>query len=498
MEWTRETRYRAYADWSAETLLKLQAQAANSQYQLGYHIRPSSGLLNDPNGFSYYNGQWHVFYQSFPFGAAHGLKSWMHLVSDDLVHWKDLGLALAPDTKFDSHGAYSGSALPVDDKLFLMYTGNHRDQDWIRHPFQLGAWMDQAGQITKLDEPLITQPAHTTDHFRDPQVFKHRDLYYIVLGAQDKETKTGKISLFSSKDLKEFTDLGYLEFTEAEMGYMIECPNLIFVDDKPLLVFCPQGLDKDVVAYDNIYPNMYLLGEDVQLNKAKFEAGANQIQNLDDGFDVYASQAFNTPDGKAYLISWVGLPDVSYPTDEENWASCLSQIKELSLKDGKLIQHPVVSMADLREKGISLQTAEKVNAKQQIIAESGEQYELKLTLDTDQNGTLHLAGNDDLSQSLKLEFSTGKDAYLTVSRADIGAQFATEFGTTRTISLPDQKALDLEIFIDHSLCEIFVNGGEHVITLRFFAEAGNKQIALTSPTEAALNYRGTFWKLKSI
>lgn len=498
MEWTRETRYRAYADWSAETLLKLQAQAANSPYQMGYHIRPSSGLLNDPNGFSYFNGQWHVFYQSFPFGAAHGLKSWMHLVSDDLVHWKDLGLAIAPDTKYDSHGAYSGSALPVDDKLFLMYTGNHRDQDWIRHPFQLGAWMDQEGQITKLTEPLITQPDHTTDHFRDPQVFKHRDLYYVVLGAQDKETKTGKISLFSSKDLKEFTDLGYLEFTAEEMGYMIECPNLIFVDDKPLLVFCPQGLDKDVVAYDNIYPNMYLLGEDVQLNKAKFEAGTNQIQNLDDGFDVYASQAFNTPDGKAYLISWVGLPDVSYPTDKENWASCLSQVKELSLKNGKLIQRPVVSMADLREKGTPLQVAKKVNAKQQIIAESGEQYELKLTLDTDQNGTLHLAGNDDLSQSLKLEFSTGKDAYLTVSRADIGAQFATEFGTTRTIALPDQKALDLEIFIDHSLCEIFVNGGEHVLTLRFFAEAGNKQIALTSSTEAALNYRGTFWKLKSI
>ena len=144
------------------------------------------------------------------------------------------------------------------------------------------------------------------------------------------------------------------------------------------------------------------------------------------GFDVYASQAFNTPRGKAYLISWVGLPDVSYPTDEENWASCLSQVKELSLKDGKLIQRPVVSMADLREKGTSLQAAKKVNAKQQIIAESSEQYELKLTLDTDQNGTLHLAGNDDLSQSLKLEFSTGKDAYLTVSRADSGAQFATE------------------------------------------------------------------------
>ena len=130
MEWTRESRYRPYAQWDAKTLLELQAKAAKSPYQLKYHIRPSSGLLNDPNGFSYFNGKWHVFYQSFPFGAAHGLKSWMHLISEDLVHWQELGLALTPDTPLDSHGAYSGSALPIGDKLFLMYTGNVRDKDW--------------------------------------------------------------------------------------------------------------------------------------------------------------------------------------------------------------------------------------------------------------------------------------------------------------------------------------------------------------------------------
>lgn len=497
MEWTSEMRYRPYRDWSAETLLKLQAQANTSPYQLGYHIRPSSGLLNDPNGFSYFNGQWHVFYQSFPFGAAHGLKSWMHLVSDDLVHWKDLGVAVLPDTKYDSHGAYSGSALAVDDELFLMYTGNHRDKDWIRHPFQLGALMSKDNQVTKLTKPLITQPEYATDHFRDPQLFKHNDLYYVLIGAQDKQTKTGKIALFSSKDLKEFTDLGYLDFTEDEMGYMIECPNLVFVDDKPVLIFCPQGLDKKIAPYDNIYPNMYLLGDDVKLNKAKFET-TNTLKNLDDGFDVYASQAFNTPDGKAYMISWVGLPDISYPTDDENWANCLSQVKELHLKDGKLIQRPVVSMADLRFDGKHLQKVEKFDEKQLLVAESGEQYELKLTLESDQNGTLHLAGNKDLSQSLELEFETGKDAKLTVSRKNSGKEIAAEFGTTRTIDLPEHSSLDLDIFVDHSLCEIFVNGGEKVMTLRFFADQGQKQIALTSPKASAVDYQGTFWKLKSI
>ena len=86
MEWTRESRYKKYSEWDAETLLKLQAQATASKYQMSYHIRPQSGLLNDPNGFSYFNDEYHVFYQSYPFGAVHGLKSWVHLTSPDLVH----------------------------------------------------------------------------------------------------------------------------------------------------------------------------------------------------------------------------------------------------------------------------------------------------------------------------------------------------------------------------------------------------------------------------
>ena len=83
--------------------MKEEIQVTNQRYRLGYHLMPKSGWINDPNGFSYYNGEWHVFYQSFPFGAAHGLKSWMHMTSPDLVHWKDHGLALAPDTEYDSH-----------------------------------------------------------------------------------------------------------------------------------------------------------------------------------------------------------------------------------------------------------------------------------------------------------------------------------------------------------------------------------------------------------
>ena len=222
MEWTREQRYRPYQQYSALELLHLQAAADNSPEQLRYHIRPSSGLLNDPNGFSYFNHAWHVFYQSFPFGATHGLKSWMHMQSTDLVHWHSRGLALTPDNEYDSHGAYSGSAKQIGDRLFLMYTGNHRDKDWNRTPFQLGAWMDQNNQVTKLKQPLFRNPDYISEHFRDPQLLEHDGKYYALLGAQDAKTETGHLALWASDDLQNgWHDVGLINVTPYSMGYMI-------------------------------------------------------------------------------------------------------------------------------------------------------------------------------------------------------------------------------------------------------------------------------------
>ncbi|ALT48080.1 Sucrose hydrolase [Lactobacillus delbrueckii subsp. bulgaricus] len=102
------------------------------------------------------------------------MKSWVHLTSSDLVHWENLGEAVYPDTPLDSHGAYSGSAKAISakaigdkDKLFLMYMGNVRDENWVRHSYQVGAWMDEEGKVTKLETPLINSPEHVTEHFRE-------------------------------------------------------------------------------------------------------------------------------------------------------------------------------------------------------------------------------------------------------------------------------------------------------------------------------------------
>ena len=97
MEWTTERRYRRYEDWTQEERKDIQEKMAQSPWHVSYHIEPKQGLLNDPNGFSYFDGKWVVFYQNFPFGAAHGLKSWVQLESDDLVHFTETGVKILPD-----------------------------------------------------------------------------------------------------------------------------------------------------------------------------------------------------------------------------------------------------------------------------------------------------------------------------------------------------------------------------------------------------------------
>ena len=89
-----------------------------------FHLSARTGWMNDPNGFSYYNGQYHMFYQYYPYEARWGSMHWGHAVSKDLLHWEYLPAALAPDEAYDRDGCFSGSAVTLPDgRHLLMYTG---------------------------------------------------------------------------------------------------------------------------------------------------------------------------------------------------------------------------------------------------------------------------------------------------------------------------------------------------------------------------------------
>ena len=94
-----------------------------------FHLSVRTGWLNDPNGFSYYGGKYHMFYQYNPYNAQWGPMHWGHAVSDDLLHWEYLPAALAPDEAYDRDGCFSGSAVTMDDgSQLLMYTGVLRER----------------------------------------------------------------------------------------------------------------------------------------------------------------------------------------------------------------------------------------------------------------------------------------------------------------------------------------------------------------------------------
>lgn len=478
MIWNRETRYTPYNAWPKSTLPALTAQVATSKWRLQHHIQPASGLLNDPNGFAYFNHQWQLSYQVFPYGPVHGLKAWQHLTSTDLIHWHDEGLAIQPDSKYDSHGAYTGTAIPVGDRLFIMYTGNVRDADWNRHAYQIGAWMDTDNQVKKINPPMImAAPVGYTTSFRDPDLFERNGEYYALIGAQTT-ANLGAALLYHSSDLKQWDLQGELDLPAELRGYMVECPNLVEIDGQPVLIFCPQGLPQTTLPYENIYPNVSLVGTQFDLDQVKFTAAGAPTQ-LDAGFDVYATQAFNAPDGRALAVSWIGLPEIGYPTDSENWAHCLSLVKELTLKDNHLYQNPVIETKRLRENAQVLQA--------EVTSLTGA-FETELTLAADEQVRLKVATTDAAHYLLiDLDSQTGT---VTIDRRHIGHPFAEKYGQTRTTQVLRHTALKLRLIIDVSVFECYINNGYTTMTGRFFLDDAPTQLQLAGNVAAV---SGTVW-----
>lgn len=463
MEWTRQQRYRPLNEVSSTELAELQSKVNQCEWRQTFHIQPTTGLLNDPNGFSYFNGEYHLFYQWFPLGPVHGLKYWYHLKSIDLVHWDDLGVGLTPDSDFDSHGAYSGSAIEHQGKLVLLYTGNTRDDNWVRHPYQCVAVMDEDYQITKLDKPVISSvPEGYTDHFRDPKVWKQDDRYYAVIGAQ-RVNQTGCIVLYSSTNLLDWTFTGEIETEMDSFGFMWECPDYFELENQGVVIFSPQGLAASGDQYQNIYQSGYVIGEKLDVQQNKLQHG--DFQEIDRGFDFYAPQTTIDPLGRRIVVGWMGLPEIAYPTDSNGWAHCLTLPRELSIKNGKLLQQPVKKLEVLRQQAHTMKDTID-NETKMYEGFTGTAYEMICEI------------NSIDAQTVGIEFRTSEhektmiyydaiDKKIVLDRTNSGQEVGVAYGTVRQCAL-NATSIKVHLFVDVSSVEIFINDGAEVFTSRIF------------------------------
>ncbi|RIY35722.1 glycoside hydrolase family 32 protein [Psittacicella gerlachiana] len=459
----------------------MREQAKQDAYRLHYHLQPEQGWLNDPNGLCVLNGKVHIFYQYSPFAVNGGAKLWGHLSTQDYLHYQEYDPALYPDNPADADGVYSGSAFVKDGVGYFYYTGNvkHRDQeyDYIRagreHNTILVTSVD--GEIFTSKEVLLYNkdyPADMSCHVRDPKVWEYKGRYYMIFGARDLQDQALAL-IYVSDDLRQWDFHMRLE-TEAKMGYMLECPDLIEISGQWFLISCPQGMEAQDWQYNNVYQCGYqTLDLDLEAKTYKF---TSELIELDAGFDFYAPQTFTDEQGRRILIGWFGLPDIPYknPTTAQGWQHCLSLPRELTNVNGRLRQQVLPEFKALRQECIT-----DLNTLEQGVETSV--YELNLVPQKGKDFTLAL--RQDVSLSYQASSKT-----LTLALSE---QSGAGRGVRRLVL--ERELEDLAIFSDTSSLEIFVNQGEQVFNTRVYSSASKQKVSLTAAsfTQVELYLLGT-------
>lgn len=473
--WTIEERYKVLN--SEEEILNLFNKIKDSDFRQNYHIQPITGLLSDPNGFTFYNNKWHLFYQWCPWGAVHGLKYWYHVTSEDLVHWKNEGIGIKPDTFYDNKGAHSGSAFTDGNNLYLFYTGNHRDEDWVRTPYSCLAIYND-GKLEKLEEPLFGPRPDYTEHQRDPKLIydSENDKYYILIGAQDKNEK-GSILVYTSDSFeKDWEFLGPLKIKGIEsIGGMYECPSLVLTEDKDILLFSPQYIKLPDRANSTNH-SIYFIGK-MDFDNLEFIPDKD-YEFLDYGFDFYAAQTAyqSNKDQDPILIGWIGLPDNHYPSEEEDWEGSLSLPRELKIKDDILLQVPIETLSFLKDKEVTSHQLPKAC-----------KFEVEV-LD-DNNFYLNLFTQKDHSGGYQIKYNA-EEKLLEISKEHLINRFNEEIGEKLAVYF-ENGIKNFDIFIDSNSVEIFFNGGEKTFTAHIYPTKEEHYY------EASSNLNTKVWKLKS-
>ncbi|WP_200984516.1 glycoside hydrolase family 32 protein [Paenibacillus sp. Soil787] len=242
-------------------------RAAKDYWRPQYHVSPPVNWMNDPNGFCFYKGEYHLFYQHHPYSPYWDDMHWGHVKSVDLVHWTELPIALAPSEEYDRDGCFSGSAIEKDGMLYLMYTGNrwtgtNRDTDF-KQVQCLAISLDGITFDIWPCNPVIDRAPEGDihpHHFRDPKVWKHGGYYYCVLGSRTKE-HLGQVLLYRFNDMFNWEFIGVpAKVNQGDnRGYMWECPDLFSLDGHDVLVLSPQGMKPEEDKYHNLHQAGYML-----------------------------------------------------------------------------------------------------------------------------------------------------------------------------------------------------------------------------------------------
>ena len=445
----------------ANDYIKKNVNARNADSRLKIHFMPPVGWMNDPNGVVYFNNEYHLFFQFYPYDIEWGPMHWGHAKSQDGIKWEYLPVALAPSEEYDfssverGHGCFSGSAVALDNELVLMYTGNVDGRN-PRQTQNIACSKDGVNFAKFEGNPVIAGfPKEATEDFRDPKLWEHEGMYYVVIGT--KKDGKGKAAVYSSLDLKKWDYRGIATESNGEQGDMWECPDLFTLNDQDILIVSPMYGTKNSNPY-------YILG-DFDYDTCDFEQTG--FSTLDYGNDFYAPQTFVDDKNRRIMIGWMNIWFAEMPEKNDGWAGAMTVSRELTFKKNKLFQYPIEELAAYRGNKKTKNNI-VVNKQKKIIDSVSPASDILLTIDKEESDAdsfdIFVKCSEDKKEKTQLHFD------FTQMEVKMIREFSGQGDKSDSVaplSLTNGKLI-IRIVLDTNSIELFINEGEYVMTNRIY------------------------------
>lgn len=453
-----------------------------------YHFTAEIGWINDPNGFIFHNGEYHLFYQYNPYSTIWRDMHWGHATTKDFVRWNYKPVALANDRPYDANGCFSGSAIEKDGKLYLMYTGHVAGEDSRVVQRQCLAVSDDGIRFEKHPGNPVIGEKELPDRymicdFRDPKVWRETDgNYYCVLAVRN-ERRRGEIIMFKSEDLVEWRFHASIFRTANEQNMLLECPDFFRLDGKDVLIYSVMPCDPE---FDAQVPNhvAYAVGK-LDVDTGAFEVETQGI--LDEGPGFYAPQTNCGPNGERILMGWMRHSELPAGF---NFNGMMTIPRRLRVEGAKLLQQPFPAITDHFVPSAQGE-AELSPGREQVILESRSG---RILLELTKAEAEELRGN---AVIFRLQKKGQQSIQIGIDTAAEQISIRSDFADGRNLILPVRMddGLKLELFVDLYSLEVFINNGEKVCTVVSYASKGFvSTVAAAKPVRLSklesLSFRG--------
>ncbi len=473
-----------------------QSPGYDQPYRPQVHFSPQRNWTNDPNGLVYFHGEYHLFFQYNPLGDRWGHMSWGHAVSTDLLHWRELPVAI-PEK--DGEMVFTGSVV-IDSEntsglcaahkpcMVAIYTGYRKDQKGTLQNQNLAYSLDNGRTWTRYARNPVLD-LHLSD-FRDPSVFRdeaqHRWLMAVALPLEHK------VLFYASPDLKQWTRLS--DFGPAgDVAGDWECPDLLRVPaDKggPDVWALKVGLNPG--APQGGSGEQYFLGSfDGTRFTASTQPGSHGWTNY--GKDDYCAISFNhlPPGQRPVLLGWMNNWQYASKLPTSPWRGQMSLPRRLSyLSDDAGIA--------LKQEPIT----EPLRIDHATIVKSYEivrdvPFELDLHFDLVPQGTTGLRLYTEPHHWTEIAFDATKHEFY-IDRTHSGATVAPEFPVKTTAPFVASRPCDLRLIVDRSSVEAFAQQGTIAMTNLIFPPSRHTHIVIFHSAGGAVAVQGDMWTLQSI